>query len=180
MPQIIKPTVLLLCLTFAACGDRNSSVIDRQVLSEMEQREPKRVMPNQLVNEAYRRGRTLADQLLSEQSSAKDSLSLPELLSAQSYDTLPARVLWIDERSDTTRLTPYEQQLWSAYRYSAERSEPLADNVQRLGTDSLLYTQPLTLTDSLVTRFPSSDTVGQLLGMWSITLPKKEVVLSIE
>ena len=179
----MRSTVLLLlvlCLALAACGDRNSSVIDRRVLNEMEQREPKRVMPNQLVNEAYRRGRRLAKQLIPQLPPTEDSLSLSELLSAGSYDTLLARVAWIDTQSDTTRLTPYEQQLWSAYRYSAERSEPLADNVQRLSGDSLLYTQPLTLTDSLAIRFPSSDTVGQLLGMWSITLPKKEVVLSVE
>ena len=37
------------------------------------------------------------------------------------------------------------------------------------------------LVDSLARQFPSSsDTVGQLVGMWSITLPKREVVLGVE
>lgn len=173
--------MLLLGLVLIACGDRNSSVIDRQVLNEMEQREPKRVMPNQLMNEAYRRGRALTKKLMADQLRVADSLSLSSRLAQPSYDTLAARVAWINDQSDTMQLTAYEQQLWSAYRYSAERSDPLVDNVQRLSGDSLLYTQPLVLTDSLAVRFPASpDTVGQLLGMWSITLPKRDVVLSIE
>ncbi len=174
----------MVCLMLSACGDRNTSVIDRQVLNEMEQREPKRVMPNQLVEEAYRQGRTLANHLLASslnRRSAVDSLSLAVWLAQQTYDTASARVAWIDDGSDTARFTTYEQQLWDAYRYSAAQGDPLADNVQRLAGDSLLYTQPVVLADSLARRFPaSSDTVGQLVGMWSITLPKREVVLGVE
>ena len=180
----MKPVVLFLGLILAACGDRNTSVIDRQVLNEMEQREPKRVMPNQLVEEAYRQGAELANRLLTaslDSRSANDSLPLASLLAQQTYDTLSARVGWIDVSSDSTRFSAYEQQLWDAYRYSAAQGDPLADNVQRLEGDSLLYTQPLVLADSLARRFPASaDTVGQLVGMWSITLPKREVVLGVE
>ncbi|MGB3851840.1 MAG: hypothetical protein WA958_17865 [Tunicatimonas sp.] len=179
----MKQAVFLLCLTLAACGDPNTSVIDRKVLNEMEQREPKRVLPDQLVAEAYRQGRTTAERLLVAPlggSPADDSLSLVSFLSQQSYDTLPARVVWIDDRYDSARLTAYEQQLWDAYRYSAAQGDPLADNVQRLAGDSLLYTQAVVLTDSLARRFPASpDTVGQLVGMWSITLSKRRVVLGI-
>ncbi len=180
----MKREILYVCLALTACGDRNTSVIDQRVLNEMEQREPKRVMPNQLVEEAYRQGRTLANRLLTlslDRRPVNDSLSLVVLLAQQSYDTLSARVTWIDYRTDTTRFTAYEQQIWGAYRYSATQGDPLADNVQRLAGDSLLYTQPVVLADSLVDRFSaSSDTVGQLVGMWSITLPKKEVVLGIK
>lgn len=179
----MKRRILFVCLALTACGDRNTSVIDRQVLNEMEQREPKRVMPNQLVAEAYRQGRALTNRLLTaslDRLSAEDSLSLASLLEQQSYDTLSARVAWIDSQSDSSRFTTYEQQLWDAYRYSAAQGDPLADNVQRLAGDSLLYTQPVVLADSLARRFAvSSDTVGQLVGMWSITLPKREVVLGI-
>jgi hypothetical protein len=180
----MKQATLFVCLVLTACGDRNTSVIDQRVLNEMEQREPKRVMPNQLVEEAYRQGEALANRLLAtslERRSADDSLSLAALLAQRSYDTLSVRVEWIDFQSDSTRFTTYEQQLWDAYRYSAAQGDPLADNVQRLAGDSLLYTQPVTLADSLARRFPaSSDTVDQLIGMWSITLPKREVVLGVE
>ena len=175
--------IILLYFLLSACGERNTSVIDQQVLDEMDRMEPKRVMPEQLVNATYRRGARLTRQLLSlalyQQQS--DSLSLARYLSQQSYDTLSARVRWVDYQSDTLQLKPYEQLIWSAYRYSTERAEPLADNVQRLNGDSLLYTQPVVLVDSLADRWPaSSDTLGQLLGMWSVTLPKKDVVLSVE
>lgn len=175
--------MVILWLVLSACGDRNTSVINQQVLEEMEQRELKRVLPNQLVEAAYRQGKGLADQLLASAQSKynTDSLTIGQYLARQSYDSLAERVVWIDRRSDTTRLTTYEQQLWSAYRYSSERGEPLVNNVQRLRGDSLLYTQPVMLTDSLATLSASSpDTVGQLLGMWSITLPKREVILAIE
>ena len=180
----MKRGFLFVCLVLTACGDRNTSVIDQQVLNEMEQREPKRVMPNQLMEETYRQGRTLANHLLASslnRRSAVDSLSLAVWLAQQSYDTTSARIAWIDHRSDTARFSPYEQQLWDAYRYSATQGDPLADNVQRLAGDSLLYTQPVILADSLAHRFLASpDTVGQLVGMWSITLPKREVVLGVE
>ena len=182
--MMMKQPILLLCLLLSACGDRNSSVIDRQVLEEIERREPKHVLPNQLVDEAYRQGKDLASRLLVsalDRSPGGDSLRLASRLAQQAYDTLSARVVWIDDQSDTTQFTPYEQQLWSAYRYSAEQGDPLVDNVQRLAGDSLLYTQPVVWADSLAARFPSSsDTVGQLMGMWSITLPKRAVVLGIE
>ncbi len=175
--------ITLLCLLLSACGERNTSVIDQQVLEEMDRMEPKRVMPEQLVKATYRQGARLTEQLLSTvlDQPKPDSLSLAQRLSQQSYDTLSARVRWVDYQSDTLQLKPYEQLIWSAYRYSTERAEPLADNVQRLNGDSLLYTQPVVLVDSLADRWPaSSDTLGQLLGMWSVTLPKKDVVLSVE
>ena len=177
----MKRVILLFVVALTGCGDRNSSVIDRQVLNEMERREPKRVMPEQLVNEAYRRGKALTKELMTGESIVEDSLSPSSWLARRSYDTLSSRVVWIDERSDTTRLTPYELQLWGAYRYSAQQGDPLTDNVQRMDGDSLLYTLPVLWTDSLARRFPASpDTIGQLIGMWSITMPKKEVVLGVE
>ena len=181
----MKRGILFICLLIlSACGDRNSSVINRQVLEEIEQREPKHVLPSQIVNEAYRQGESLAHRLLASSLahySVQDSFSLASFLEQQFYDTVSARVRWIDGQSDTTRLTAYEQQLWGAYRYSAAQGDPLGGNVQRLRGDSLLYTQPVVWADSLASRFPTStDTVGQLLGMWSITLPKRGVVLGIK
>ena len=182
----MKQGILWLCLLLSACGDRNTSVIDRQVLDEMEQKEPKRVLPNQLMAAAYRQGETLTNELLASALdrytyTPEDPLSAGAYLSQQKYDATSARVVWIDERSDTTKLTPYEQQIWSAYRYSADLGERLNNNVQRLNGDSLLYTQPVIFSDSLALRFASSsDTVGQLLGMWSVTLPKRDVVLAVE
>ena len=180
MKRIIVGLSLLL---LSACGERNTSVIDEQVLEEMDRMEPKRVMPEQLVKATYQQGARITEQLLSSvlNQPTPDSLSLAQYLAQQSYDTLSARVRWVDYQSDTLRLAPYEQLIWSAYRYSAERAEPLADNVQRLNGDSLLYTQPVVLVDSLVRQWSaSSDTLGQLLGMWSVTLPKKNVVLKME
>ena len=172
----------LVLVVASACGNADTSVIDRQVLEEMDRMEPRRVTRDQLVRTAYQQGRNLSDTLLAAalaQYSADTTFAA--YLAEQSYDTAGIRVSWISQYRDTLRLSTYEQQLWSAYRYSAERGDPITDNVQRLAGDSLLYTRPLVLTDSMQRQLPtSSDTVGQLLGMWSITLPKREVVLAID
>ena len=174
--------VILLVVT-SACGNADTSVIDRQVLEEMDRMEPRRVTPDQLVRTAYQQGRRLTDTLLVQVISrySADTATLVDYLAQRVYDTTSARINWISRYSDTLRLSAYERQLWSAYRYSAERGDPIVDNVQRLAGDSLLYTRPLVLTDSLQQRLPTAaDTLGQLLGMWSVTLPKREVVLAVE
>ena len=166
----------------SACGNADTSVIDRQVLEEMDRMEPRRVTRDQLVRTAYRQGRSLSDTLLATALAryAADTTFIA-YLAQRSYDTAGIKIDWVSQYSDTLRLSGYEQQLWGAYRYSAERGDPLADNVQRLAGDSLLYTRPLVLTDSLRRQLSAStDTLGQLLGMWSITLPKREVVLAVE
>ena len=182
-----KRTVLPL-LIFSACGNPNTTVMNEQVREEMRMREPKQVTPDQLVTATYQQGRTLTQELLNQavmryQQSA-DSETFTDFLSKQSFDTDSLRedvhMRWVGWQTDTTRLSTYEQQLWSAYRYSTQEGQPLEDNVQRVGGDSLLYTQPVILSDSLQRQLlPQPDTLEALLGMWSVTMAKKEVVLDI-
>ena len=180
--------MLLLLVLTSACGNPNTTVMNEQVREEMRMREPKQVTPDQLVAATYQQGRVLTQKLLDQavaryQESA-DSETFTDFLSKQSFDTDSLRedihVRWVGWQTDTTRLSAYEQQLWSAYRYSAQKGQPLDDNVQRVGQDSLLYTQPIMLSDSLQRKLPAQlDTLGALLGMWSVMMAKKEVVLQI-
>lgn len=174
--------VILILMIVSACGNPDTSVIDRQVLEEMDQMEPRRITRDQLVRTAYRQGRDLSDALLTRALSKYSAdTTFAAYLARQTYDTTSAQIEWVSQYSDTLRLNAYERQLWGAYRYSAERADPITDNVQRLAGDSLLYTRPLVLTDSLRQQLPNAtDTLGQLLGMWSITWPKKEIVLGVE
>lgn len=93
-----------------------------------------------------------------------------------------------------------EKQLLEAYQYNNENNLPLEDNVQRLGQEAFLYTKPilissplclnchggageeigtktLSLLDSL---YPGDQArgyaVGDLRGIWSIRLTRKELV----
>lgn len=185
--RLRKRTVLLL-LILSACGNPNTTVMSEQVREEMRMREPKQVTPDQLVAATYQQGRALTQKLL-DQAAARyqesaDSETFTDFLSKQSFDTDSLRedihVRWVGWQTDSTRLSAYEQQLWSAYRYSAQEGQPLEDNVQRMGEDSLLYTQPITLSDSLQQKLSAQpNTLEALLGMWSVTMAKKEVVLQI-
>lgn len=67
--------------------------------------------------------------------------------------------------------TEIERQVIDAYLTSLMLGTELADNVQRLGTDSLLYTKPV------VVDLP--DGAVEVKGTWNIRISKKQVVLSI-
>lgn len=64
-----------------------------------------------------------------------------------------------------------EQQLIDAYMNSLISGTPLEDNVQKIGTDSLLYTNP-----AVITRADSSI---EIRGTWNIWIAKKELILAM-
>ncbi|MBL7842435.1 MAG: hypothetical protein KF846_07565 [Cyclobacteriaceae bacterium] len=72
----------------------------------------------------------------------------------------------------STEGSEIERQVIDAYLTSMMLGTELADNVQRLGTDSLLYTKPV------VVDLPEG--VVEVKGTWNIHMSKKQVVLSIQ
>lgn len=64
-----------------------------------------------------------------------------------------------------------EQQLIDAYLESMIRGESLQDNVQKIGTDSLLYTSPLVIT--------RADSSIEVRGTWNVWMAKKELILAM-
>ena len=79
-------------------------------------------------------------------------------------------IRWLEAGS--TEGTEIERQVIDAYLTSLMLGTELADNVQRLGTDSLLYTKPV------VVDLPEG--VVEVKGTWNIRMSKKQVVLSID
>ena len=93
-----------------------------------------------------------------------------------------------------------EKQLLEAYHYNQENELPLDDNVQRLGQEYFLYTKPILIGNSLCLNchgkageeiaaeplnrlnslYPNDKArgyaVGDLRGIWSIRLSRKELV----
>lgn len=61
-----------------------------------------------------------------------------------------------------------ERQVIEAYLSAANAGSTVTDNVQRIGTDSLLYTMP-------VTRY-TADSVLEVIGVWSIEMAVRNVV----
>jgi hypothetical protein len=175
------------------CGGVGNSEqqIDREAIKEeMEQREIKRILPAEIVEEAYRRGEILSQQAsdLSLQVYQPDEQNIRELIGPEAMikiDSLSraegATISWVDLTSDTAQLEEKERQLWEAYLYNVENELPLNDNVQRLGDEEYLYTRPLVLDAELMKKIPGSESPegSNFLGMWSIRLTKKELVQSM-
>lgn len=96
-----------------------------------------------------------------------------------------------------------ERQILEAYEYNVEQGIDLEENVQRLGDTAILYTKPIVLNngiclnchgdpeteigtenyDLILGLYPEDNAtghkMGDLRGMWSITLSKREVVRSL-
>ncbi|MEM6845649.1 MAG: hypothetical protein AAF632_25790 [Bacteroidota bacterium] len=175
--------ILILIIALTACGGTGEKrVMTDEVQAEMEQREIKRVMPEDITEATYQRGESLAKQLLSvllEQYQAESSTTdFMTYLQEQSVHTFAedATIHWVAGNTPTVGLREKEQQILEAYRYSQQQQERLIANVQRIGQDTLLYTHPVTLSDSLKAQLSLSDTDSTFLGMWSIYIPKKAII----
>lgn len=79
-------------------------------------------------------------------------------------------VRWLEIGS--TEGSEIERQVIDAYLTSMMLGTALADNVQRLGSDSLLYTKPV------VVDLPEG--AVEVKGTWNIRMSKKQVILSIQ
>ena len=64
-----------------------------------------------------------------------------------------------------------EQQLIEAYLNSLLSGAALQDNVQEIGKDSLLYTNPVVIT--------RADSSIEIKGTWNIWMSKKELIMAI-
>ncbi len=156
--SLLQSLVLLLSLMLFACGDAGEQRVDTTaVQEEMAQREPKRVMPEDITEAAYRQGGSMAQQMISlvikQYQEEKPAIEFTAYLQSQSVHTFAgdATVHWIPVSTQANDLPGKEQQILEAYRYSQQQRQELINNVQRIGEDTLLYTHPVTLNDSLRT-----------------------------
>ncbi|WKN45111.1 hypothetical protein [Tunicatimonas pelagia] len=181
---MIRYSVLLLLVIISACGGTGEQRVDTTaVQEEMAQREPKRVTPEQVTEAAYQQGGSMAQQMLSlltkQYQEEKLEIDFVAYLQNQSVHTFAgeATIHWIPVSTQASDLPEKEQQILEAYRYSQEQQQELIGNVQRIGQDTLLYTHPVTLNDSLRVQLAlPADTAQILLGMWSIYISKKTIV----
>lgn len=185
--------ITLLGAFLPACN--NAQQMDRQaVLEEMKERELKHVLPGEIMEAAYVQGDSTAQavqsHIIQQYQASGSPLSLSEFL--QQYvksglDSLEkeyeAKIQWI-AATDTasSQLTDLEQQILQAYLYNIENNLEVSHNVQRVDDESYLYTKPVTL--NALQQKPTSlqqapaDT-SQFLGMWSIRLSKREIILNM-
>lgn len=167
-----------------SCGGPGEQSVDTAaVREEMNQREPKRVMSEDIVEAAYLKGEPLARQMFAVMvdgyQQEQPDADFVAYLQNQSIHTFAedATVHWVPVDTPAEDLSDYEQQILEAYRYSQQQREDLIANVQRISEDTLLYTHPITLNDSLQKMLSlPADTATTFLGMWSIYIPQKAII----
>lgn len=182
--------ILLLAVTTACDNSSSQQEIDRQaVMEEMEQREVRRILPADLVEAAYLKGREISSKadavVWDNYSLADDTLfDASQAIKIQAYQTIDSleeanevEVNYVNLRTDTSTLVSKELQLWEAYLYNVENDLPLNDNVQRLGDDRYLYTKPIFLEEKV--NHTTSDNSKFFAGMWSIVISKKTLIQSM-
>jgi hypothetical protein len=142
------------CLLFS-CGGGLTDEQRKKIKKEMETSQIKRISEAQIIEAAMVKGRALSKMLT--QTISIDSL-------AQAEGVL---INWLEPGSTSAR--EIENQLIEAY--ITDLTGGNLDNVQRIGTDSLLYTWPV-----IEKQADSSDVVK---GVWSIYISRKQLVLSM-
>jgi hypothetical protein len=156
----MKHLLIIVCIVLTACGGSLSDEQRRKIKEDMAHHKIVRVTDAEVTAGAFAYGRKIMKGI---SSIDKNSLELDSL--SRIYQ---AKIVWIvpGEKSALA----IEQQLIEAYLESLINGG-MQDNVQRLKSDSLLYTFPVTekLADG-------SETVK---GMWSIRISKKDLILSM-
>jgi hypothetical protein len=148
--------LVLLC----SCGGKISDEQRKAIRQSMEEGQIKKISDAELTEAAYQYGRLIANDIGNKMSSPAE-IQLLETKYGVKINTL---------QSGDSALMEIEKMIIDAYASGA--SPDLSDNIQKLGTDSLLYTKPI------MHELPDGSV--QFEKAIGIHLPKKQVVLSIK
>jgi hypothetical protein len=161
---LMKLSALLFTFILLGCGGSLTDEQRKQMKKNMELNKIVRVTEVEITEAAFDKGRETIEII---ESFKGDSTKIDSII-----DVSKGRIHYI--RPGISNAQELEQQLVDAYL--ADESGIPRDNVQKVrnndgGFDSLLYTKPV------VTKLP--DGSDQLVGVWNIWLPKKELILEI-
>ena len=148
--------LVLLC----SCGGRISDEQRKAIKESMEEGQIKKISDAEITEAGYEYGRSIVQDIEKSKSGNSEIKALEEKYKVK-ISTL---------QSGDSALIEIEKMIIDAYTSGA--TPELTDNIQKLGTDSLLYTKPIikTLPDGSV----------QFEKAIGIHVPKKQVVLSIK
>lgn len=151
-------TNLFLVILLAGCGGSLNDEQRKQLKEGREQQKIKKVTEAELTEEAFARGRAIIG-LVERNPTKRDSVMASN----------PVVVRWLEPGA--ANASEIERQVIDAYLNSVLMGGSLSDNVQRLGTDSLLYTKPVVL--------ERPDGTVEVRGTWNVSMAKKDIVLTM-
>lgn len=154
--------ILFLWLALTSCGGSLTDDQRKKVKEEMESHALKKVTDAEITEGAFVLGRSLAETINnSSLSNSNLTDSLQKVYHVKINPLQPGDSL----------LFEIEKQIVEAYTAGSGQVE-LSDNVQRIGTDSLLYTKPV------MKEMPDGSV--QFAYALGIRIPRKQIVLSIK
>lgn len=150
--------VFFLVTILTACGGSLSDEQRRQMREASEQQEIVKVTEAEIMDAAFAKGRSVMSRL---------NQNNPDTSSVSTEEAV--KIHWLVPGN--THGLEMEQQLIDAYLNSLLTGTPLQDNVQPIGEDSLLYTNPVVIT--------RADSSIEIKGTWNIWISKRELVLAM-
>ena len=160
----MKYWVLILIVFLSACGGALSDEQRKKMRERMKDDEIKRVTEGELMAAAFDYGRMI-DSVIEKRDPAMVNKTLIDSLES-AFGVTIATI-----QPGDSMLLAIESQLIEAYTSSAGQVQ-IADDVQKIGTDSILYTKPI--------MHERPDGTLEFTRALSIHMPTRSVVLSIE
>lgn len=157
----MKIAVLILSILFVACNGKLSESQKERIKESMEQGQIKKVSESQITDAAFALGRSISS-VIEKQDKLMMNSDLIDSIAKTNF------VEVISLQSGNTQLRNVERQLLEAYLAGG----PTADNVQKMGLDTLIYTKPV------FREHPDGST--EFLKAIGIRMTRKQVVLSIK
>jgi hypothetical protein len=155
MKKIRFGCLVIISVVAISCGGGLTDEQRKKIKNEMETNQIKKISEAEITEATMTNGRRLAEIL--KNPSIADSLAKVENV----------KIKWLQAGQED--VTDMERQLIEAYL--TQLTGGSMDNVQKIGTDSLLYTVPV-----IVKR---EDGVDEVRGIWSIYFTRKQIVLGI-
>jgi len=153
---------LFLLMTLSSCGGTLTDDQRKKVKEDMELHELKKISDAEITETAFTLGRSFAEVI---EKTPLDNTSVIDSLQQNFHVKITPL------QSSDSLLMEIEKQIVEAYITGSGKVQ-LTDNVQKLGTDSILYTKPV------LKEMP--DKSVQFLYALGIRIPKKQIILSIK
>lgn len=154
----MKKVFFISLIVLTACGGSLSDEQRKQMRKASEQQAIVKVTEAEIMDAAFVKGRNVMSRL---------NENNPDTSSVSSEETV--KIHWL--APGKAHGLEIEQQLIEAYLNSVLTGTPLQDNVQKIGEDSLLYTNPVVIT--------RADSSIEIKGTWNVWISKRDLILAM-
>lgn len=154
----MKKLLIVLTVLLCACGGSLSDEQRKQMREASEQQAIVKVTESEIMDAAFAKGRDVMSQL---KQVNPDTGKVSTDKKVKIHWLTPGKAHGLE----------IEQQLIEAYLNSMLSGVPLQDNVQKIGEDSLLYTNPVVIT--------RADSSIEIKGTWNVWMSKRELIMGM-